>query len=379
MRFGISRDQAELVAALNRLQRPHSAPCSRQASACSRSATLNRRGLDSVSLSVSSPTRGKPDMTNANVKVHCGEGVPIKREVELVIKRVKPLIDTADALIKHVRKGALAASGKVATCLGKRVEDLTSMRQQLELHIADTERTLREVTRALSLEEQRMASTAPSEGEVAAVPDEERRARQEHIMTLRDAKEDLEALRTDLVCDHRRKIAALEIDSACRRVTPQSASAAPPGGAAASGRQQATGGPAAQSRGNSRSTLRASSLPQKTKTTSGGHQGSPGSAVSTENWTGSPLSSLPGSPNVDSSPVRGAPDPTSPPSSPTPSPDGVDLAGLQRLSEKGSERATELLARLQQPCPARVGRGGYARESFAREATKRAREAFAKS
>jgi len=152
---------------------------------------------------------------------HSHPQAPMLTEAECksLIARSEKTIDVANALPRKVEKTILKirqdsdAVGKRSTkLLAKRTQELSGMKRQIEENLKDVDATQNQASQACGREEFRLENLAGDKGKE---PIEAR------IGELKNFVEELSTARKGLVEELRSKVAALEIDNSCRRVTPQ--------------------------------------------------------------------------------------------------------------------------------------------------------------
>mmetsp|Transcript_6705 Transcript_6705/g.14613 ORF Transcript_6705/g.14613 Transcript_6705/m.14613 type:complete len:300 (-) Transcript_6705:67-966(-) len=135
--------------------------------------------------------------------------VLIKRCIEL-LSNVDSFIEKSEDAIQRSRRDARIVTTLVSKSLARRTFDLSSMKKSLEQHIGDVNYAIAQAERGVEKQEKRIP---PSD-----------KVRQQKLHDTKLLLKDLLKTRRELVEDLRCKICALDLDNACRRVTPQIAS-----------------------------------------------------------------------------------------------------------------------------------------------------------
>jgi len=132
-----------------------------------------------------------------------------------VVKSSYLLKEKADKLIPRIREESRIVTKRVGDALAKHAKELADIKKQYEDHLKAVGHAIQEAARALAKEEDRLAMASDVETQQAIVT------------TLRGSVNELKATKGTLVEDLRSKVAALEIDNSCRRITPQIANEPP--------------------------------------------------------------------------------------------------------------------------------------------------------
>lgn len=173
------------------------------------------------------------------------------------LANVDEYIIRSNEAIARSRQESRVVTKQVMTSLEKRCGDMTALKKSLEEHLADVDYAIDQAERGLGKYEKRLNPRSTDYVDKKAKVD----AGKAVLLELQQTK-------ADIVRDLRCKITALDIDNACRRVTPQIASEAKQGKAA-------TVGGAAGSTPSSPSTTRNSaSAPNLHNLTSGSNPSS---------------------------------------------------------------------------------------------------------
>merc|ERR1711972_787587 len=122
------------------------------------------------------------------------------------------LNDASDKVISRIRHESAVMTKRAAEALKKNTMQLTTLKSQFEEHVKEVDIAITKAFRVLVREEERLDLA------------KDIKAQQDKIEQLRSSVEELRASKKSLMDDLRCKIAALDIDNSCRRITPQVAS-----------------------------------------------------------------------------------------------------------------------------------------------------------
>jgi len=166
-----------------------------------------------------------PEVDNKNTQPHQvikllseEEAKSLKQRSIAVIRKARELPDRADVMLARIRQEAQQCTHRAARQLAVKTRELGEFKKILEENIRGVAATLTQARMALSKEEGRLETV---------MGDKALQETQERVNNLTAMVQELQDSHKGLVEELRCKVAALDIDNSCRRVTPQAAAEPP--------------------------------------------------------------------------------------------------------------------------------------------------------